>query len=247
MENKYHALINSTPVEGVPARLFDLCKQASVVKEFVVGVSECCLAWKTRVNPGFLVRAMADAYIQRVVSPQGKLGIMYIFNDIVQKDPASFAVVGFRHFLRIIAPSVGQLPDPIKQAHTRVLLVLQQRNIYTAAQVNQIKKTFNLDHNEQQQKLLSVLEVTDDQQRLRRAFTISDPTEKGLIQAAAKATTLLCSDPKTSEDAINWATVLLNTAGLSIDSPIETFKGRKIPGAHNLELISGNTHANDTL
>lgn len=222
--NPYYQYINATPPEMISARTFELCKQASVTKECVTGISGCILAWKSHHEPMLVVRAMTDAYIQRSSSPQTKLAIVYIFNDIVQRDPTTFADIGYRFLFQVIAPIVSTLPPDIHKAHSRTLEILKERQIYTKEEIGALRKAFGLNRMQQRQLLVTSCNRNEDAKSKDALFDVCQPAIKGKIDASIKATKAICQDPHTANAAMAWAKSLLTAAGLSIASGRENFE-----------------------
>lgn len=142
---------------------------------------------------------MTDAYIQRSVSPQTKLAIIYIFNDIVQvgrlsilfhiiihferqRDPLTFASPGYRCLMQVIAPLVGSLPPDIKNAHDRTLDILKDRQIYTKEQIAPIRRAFGISRVQQKAVLANSLARIDEARKEDLIFEVCKPAFKGKVR-----------------------------------------------------------------
>eukprot|EP01054_Gregarina_sp_Poly1_P003708 Gregarina_sp_Poly_1__3707@NODE_2096_length_2691_cov_49_213796_g1352_i0_p2_GENE_NODE_2096_length_2691_cov_49_213796_g1352_i0NODE_2096_length_2691_cov_49_213796_g1352_i0_p2_ORF_typecomplete_len385_score35_33_NODE_2096_length_2691_cov_49_213796_g1352_i01081262 len=220
--NPYFQYINATAPEQIPARVYELCRSASVMAESVIGVSGCILAWKPHTDITLVIRAMTDAYCHRATPPPSKLAITYIFNDLVQKDPATFAEPGLRYFFQVIAPLVSFLPQDVQGSHCRVLDVLRDRGIYSKDQTHRIRRTFTLDRS-QDSRYLGLSAVGPATNPCAELEVDNESALKGKISATLRATRAFCSDPRTADAAIVWANSLLTAAGGSPTSTHETF------------------------
>eukprot|EP01057_Protomagalhaensia_wolfi_P001900 Protomagalhaensia_wolfi_Nauph_80__1899@NODE_2192_length_1175_cov_13_035211_g1712_i0_p1_GENE_NODE_2192_length_1175_cov_13_035211_g1712_i0NODE_2192_length_1175_cov_13_035211_g1712_i0_p1_ORF_typecomplete_len352_score19_26_NODE_2192_length_1175_cov_13_035211_g1712_i0281083 len=219
--NPYFQYINATAPEQIPARVFEICRTATVMAECVTGVSGCILAWKSHTDVVLVIRAMTDAYCHRTTQPPTKLAITYIFNDIVQKDPSTFAEPGLRYFFQVIAPLVSFLPSNLQASHCRVLDVLRDRGVYTKEQTHPIRRTFTLERAVDTDLAAALSAPSNPCAELE---VENESALKGKISATLRATRAFCSDPRTADAAIIWANSLLTAAGATPNATHETFQ-----------------------
>eukprot|EP01053_Blabericola_migrator_P009292 Blabericola_migrator_1__9291@NODE_49_length_16431_cov_119_110181_g45_i0_p7_GENE_NODE_49_length_16431_cov_119_110181_g45_i0NODE_49_length_16431_cov_119_110181_g45_i0_p7_ORF_typecomplete_len393_score37_66P5CR_dimer/PF14748_6/0_26P5CR_dimer/PF14748_6/8_6e03_NODE_49_length_16431_cov_119_110181_g45_i01246413642 len=230
--NPYFQFINATTPEQIPARVFEICRTATVMAECVTGVSGCILAWKPHTDVVLVIRAMTDAYCHRGTSPQSKLAITYIFNDLVQKDPPTFAEPGLRYFFQVIAPLVSYLPANIQASHCRVLDVLRDRGVYTKEQTHPVRRTFTVDRSVDADLAAAISAPSNPCAELELE---NESALKGKIFATIRATRAFCSDPRTADAAIVWANSLLTAAGGSQTSTHDAFQHLDIESRRALQ------------
>lgn len=168
-----------------------------------------------------MVRALTDAYLMRQVNGPTKLGILYIFNDVVQKEIMTFGGPPTRHFLQSITPLAAGLSPEIQAAHLRTLQVLKDRQIVSKTELAHFKKAIGVNRFAERQRLVELIAKENSSQQSDAEYSIYeviDPNMNGKIMSTLQAMKAFCQDPRTADSAVMWTASLLAAAGLSLTS-----------------------------
>eukprot|EP00914_Ancora_sagittata_P022649 GHVO01044930.1.p1 GENE.GHVO01044930.1~~GHVO01044930.1.p1 ORF type:complete len:229 (+),score=41.99 GHVO01044930.1:41-727(+) len=125
-------------VEFPREKVLQQLAEANLSAESVTGLSSYLRLWKDQADQ--ICGMMAERFCVPNASSSNRLGIFYVFNDLVQKEAGHFSEVGYVLFLKVVGGLIALAPD--RDNYVRTVAIWKNRGIYSPERCDKIREMF---------------------------------------------------------------------------------------------------------